>query len=498
MQTVGRTSVWSWRCCTCAHVPCDQTQSHTHHCHHDTEHFSVLCDTGTRDVTRALTSALEIACGQMEISHFSDDDTDDDIAGLDLDQIEAQALCTPATATGKRKVQESSGESHMTFGSGSTPTDDTAKKTKTKTAKRPRDSSSPPDKDSGAGPGQARTQSQRGHAGASASSSGTMPGCGQSEKRLYAKNRAVDIFNCMRKNTTHDDNPRMDFTPSTALEMQEYMCSKKPFERFAYYLTDPDDGYKIKDGVDTDGKPKWRNMLAASCLNTLRDLMQSVKTTYDQTRSPNSQKFLLCLVQVRFIILVHLHVCTLCTFVRHTPRSLHSSSLCMCTFVRCARLYATPLAPFTHDMTLQDSGPENDWWKQLRKNVRMKLCKMHTENGVSDDRSALPLYPDPHISKMVQSLLRHGTRDSLERAFALLTSFMVIQPHHHTHTHTQRACACTHTLARIDLTYLSRSLPLPLSLPPSSLCARFVTRVSTCLLSHTHCERAHLSALSHT
>ena len=51
------------------------------------------------------------------------------------------------------------------------------------------------------------------------------------------------------------------------------------------------------------------------------------------------------------------------------------------------------------------------------------LYNKHTAEGVSLDKSPPPIYL-PQVQDVVRALLRHGTDDSIKRAFAILTAWL--------------------------------------------------------------------------
>ena len=250
-----------------------------------------------------------------------------------------------------------------------------------------------------------------------AKTSGVMSGIGDSEKRNFARNHAQTLFNEMVRTTSHPANPPAIFDQMTGAQW----CKRQPWERFAGWLTDVEHGYKFRDGVEADGKtPKFSMLMASTCVNYIQDLMHSVRIKFGTSGSPEEKLFLQCTVKVNYhhrlllvcicvpttcllhVLLFHLLLGFLCLLSTcPTSDSSYSSSYSFSSFVT-----TTPFCDTSCVFTVQDSGPEWTWLRQLRKNVIYKLCKLHAEAGEVEDKAACPLYPQLHVKNMIRGLLR--------------------------------------------------------------------------------------------
>ena len=121
----------------------------------------------------------------------------------------------------------------------------------------------------------------------------------------------------------------------------------------------------------------------------------------------------MCLLLVSLhVLLFHLLLGFLCWLSKcPTSGSSYSSSSSFSSFVT-----TTPFCDTSCVFTVQDSGPEWTWWRQLRKNVIYKLCKLHAEAGEVEDKAACPLYRQLHVKNMIRCLLRCSRAHECARA----------------------------------------------------------------------------------
>jgi len=118
---------------------------------------------------------------------------------------------------------------------------------------------------------------------------GTLDGTGQSKKRLYAKRRCLDIFDEMIKNTKHPDNPPSVWDEAT----EDQLCSQKTVNRYAGYLTDPENGHKT---------PSGGTLAIGTATDYLQDLLQSLNTRFITSDRAETKLFLTCLKRVSYIL----------------------------------------------------------------------------------------------------------------------------------------------------------------------------------------------------
>ena len=149
-----------------------------------------------------------------------------------------------------------------------------------------------------------------------------------------------------------------------------------------------------------------------------------------------------CLLLVcSHVLLFHLLLGLLCLLSKcPTSDSSYSSSSSFSSFVT-----TTPFCDTSCVFTVQDSGPEWTWWRQLRKNVIYKLCKLHAEAGEVEDKAACPLYPQLHVKNMIRGLLRCTRAHECARAPTQARAHARMctrasarkraQAHTHTHSH---------------------------------------------------------------
>ena len=128
---------------------------------------------------------------------------------------------------------------------------------------------------------------------------GVVQGMGNSLARKRAKAGIVVIFDQMVRETTHRWNPPAFFEQCS----DEVLATKQLMERFVGYLTDPRDGYKIREKVGTDDQGNdifaMRNVMGSTMINYMQDLMQCIKERLTRNGNQKWQAFLMCTVQVR-------------------------------------------------------------------------------------------------------------------------------------------------------------------------------------------------------
>jgi len=118
---------------------------------------------------------------------------------------------------------------------------------------------------------------------------GTLDGTGQSKKRRYARQRCLDIFDYMIKNTNHPDNPPDVWDDATEL----HLCSQKTVNRYAGYLTDDDKGHKT---------PSGGTLAIGTATDYLQDFLQALNTRFITSQRAETKLFLTCLKRVSCIL----------------------------------------------------------------------------------------------------------------------------------------------------------------------------------------------------
>ena len=118
---------------------------------------------------------------------------------------------------------------------------------------------------------------------------GTLDGTGQSKKRLYARQRCLDIYDDMIKNTNHPDNPPSLWDDATEL----HLCSQKTVNRYAWYLTDADKGHKT---------PSGGTLAIGTATDYLQDFLQALNKRFITSDRAETKDFLTCLKRVSCIL----------------------------------------------------------------------------------------------------------------------------------------------------------------------------------------------------
>jgi len=119
---------------------------------------------------------------------------------------------------------------------------------------------------------------------------GTLDGTGQSSKRRYARQRCLDIYDNMIKNTNHPDNPPSLWDDATEL----HLCSQKTVNRYAGYLTDADtEGHKT---------PSGGTLAIGTATDYLQDFLQALNKRFITSQRPETRFFLTCLNRVSCIL----------------------------------------------------------------------------------------------------------------------------------------------------------------------------------------------------
>ena len=118
---------------------------------------------------------------------------------------------------------------------------------------------------------------------------GTLDGTGQSKKRLYARQRCLDIYDDMIKNTNHPDNPPSLWDDATEL----HLCSQKTVNRYAGYLTDADKGHKT---------PSGGTLAIGTATDYLQDFLQALNKRFITSDRAETKDFLTCLKRVSCIL----------------------------------------------------------------------------------------------------------------------------------------------------------------------------------------------------
>jgi len=119
---------------------------------------------------------------------------------------------------------------------------------------------------------------------------GTLDGTGQSSKRRYARQRCLDIYDNMIKNTNHPENPPSLWDDATEL----HLCSQKTVNRYAGYLTDADtEGHKT---------PSGGTLAIGTATDYLQDFLQALNKRFITSQRPETRFFLTCLNRVSCIL----------------------------------------------------------------------------------------------------------------------------------------------------------------------------------------------------
>jgi hypothetical protein len=118
---------------------------------------------------------------------------------------------------------------------------------------------------------------------------GTLDGTGQSSKRRYARQRCLDIYDYMIKNTNHPDNPPSLWDEAT----EEQLCTQKTVNRYAGYLTDPVNGHKT---------PSGGTLAIGTATDYLQDFLQSLNARFITSDRAETKLFLTCLKRVSYIL----------------------------------------------------------------------------------------------------------------------------------------------------------------------------------------------------
>ena len=155
---------------------------------------------------------------------------------------------------------------------------------------------------------------------------GTVDGTGQSQKRLYARKHCLDIFDHMITNTEHAHNPPSLWDTAT----EDTLCTQQTVNRYAGYLTDPDQGHKT---------PSGGTLAIGTAMDYLQDFLQALNTRYITSDRPETKLFLTCLKRVSYNLhpwSARICACIDLCLLNHASRMSVCVCACVCVCV-CAR-----------------------------------------------------------------------------------------------------------------------------------------------------------------